>query len=417
MLKNTSPFFKVLLAAMFVLSIPVLATNGDNLINVGPISRSMGGVGVAYPQDAISAVFSNPAAICIEPCQKGTEFVFAGTAFSPTVKADVTMMTPAGKITYSGESQHKTFVIPAMAITSPLNENWRFGLAAYGVSGLGVDYRNNGWDLDGDPSNGYEGDVYTRLEIMRFSPNLAYKFNDNFSVGGSLHIIYGNLDLGSGGTHDYTLGLELGALYRRGIVQFGATYTTPEKVTHGRVANFDAFMGSTTLDDLKLESPTTLAIGCAIIPNEKFFAELDARWYNWGNADGYKDFDWRDQWIVALGLQYKPTSKVALRGGFNYGKSPVREHDGFNPMGVSHIQGKATPTFGYEYLRVIGFPAVVEKHLTLGAGWDLGKGVSLNLEYMHAFEKDISETSAFGAVSLHSSLSEDSIGFGINWRF
>ena len=40
------------------------ATNGDNLIGVGPISRSMGGVGVASPQDSISAIFANPAAMC-----------------------------------------------------------------------------------------------------------------------------------------------------------------------------------------------------------------------------------------------------------------------------------------------------------------------------------------------------------------
>ena len=49
------------------LSTPAMATNGDNLIGVGPISRAMGGVGIAAPQDAISAVFSNPAAMCFGP--------------------------------------------------------------------------------------------------------------------------------------------------------------------------------------------------------------------------------------------------------------------------------------------------------------------------------------------------------------
>ena len=36
-----------------LLSIPAMATNGDNLIGVGPISRAMGGVGIAAPRDAI----------------------------------------------------------------------------------------------------------------------------------------------------------------------------------------------------------------------------------------------------------------------------------------------------------------------------------------------------------------------------
>jgi len=61
------------------------ATNGDNLIGVGPISRSMGGVGVASPQDSISAIFANPAAMCFGAYCPGSEATFAGTYFNPTV--------------------------------------------------------------------------------------------------------------------------------------------------------------------------------------------------------------------------------------------------------------------------------------------------------------------------------------------
>ena len=71
-----------------------MATNGDNLIGVGPISRSMGGVGVASPQDSISAIFANPAAMCFGAYCPGSEATFSGTIFSPTVdsKADFTNM-------------------------------------------------------------------------------------------------------------------------------------------------------------------------------------------------------------------------------------------------------------------------------------------------------------------------------------
>ena len=60
---------------------PSSATNGDNLIGVGPISRSMGGVGVASPQDSISAIFANPAAMCFGAYCPGSEATFAGTSF------------------------------------------------------------------------------------------------------------------------------------------------------------------------------------------------------------------------------------------------------------------------------------------------------------------------------------------------
>ena len=62
-------FCKIAIALLMtaLMSTPAMATNGTNLIGVGPISRAMGGVGIAAPQDAISAVFSNPAAMCFGP--------------------------------------------------------------------------------------------------------------------------------------------------------------------------------------------------------------------------------------------------------------------------------------------------------------------------------------------------------------
>ena len=59
----------IILAMFLVLSFAGIssATNGDNLMSIGPISRAMGGVGIAAPQDAISAVFANPAAMCFGP--------------------------------------------------------------------------------------------------------------------------------------------------------------------------------------------------------------------------------------------------------------------------------------------------------------------------------------------------------------
>ena len=168
------------------------ATNGDNLIGVGPSSRAMGGTGVAAPQDSITAIFANPAAMSFCPCGEKSEAVFGATIFDPTVNAKI--RTPMG--TYSGQSQHDFFVIPAFGVTMPIDENWRFGIGAYGISGLGVDYRNMGWDLDGNPANGYEGDLYSRLEVMKFAPMVAYDVNEQFSVGLAVQAGYNNLDLG-----------------------------------------------------------------------------------------------------------------------------------------------------------------------------------------------------------------------------
>ena len=69
---------------------PAWATNGDNLIAIGPIARSMGGVGIAQPQDAISAVFANPAAMCFGKYCPGSEFNFSATLFVPKIDAKIT---------------------------------------------------------------------------------------------------------------------------------------------------------------------------------------------------------------------------------------------------------------------------------------------------------------------------------------
>lgn len=57
----------------------VLATNGDVLIGLGPISRSMGGTGIAHFSGAEYAL-KNPALLSK---QQGNEGTFGGTFFSP----------------------------------------------------------------------------------------------------------------------------------------------------------------------------------------------------------------------------------------------------------------------------------------------------------------------------------------------
>src|SRR5512135_2160962 len=170
-------YLSALLAVFFVLMFMgfASATNGDNLMAIGPIARSMGGVGIAAPQDAISAVFANPAAMCFGPYCPGTEVNFGGTLFMP--KVDATVTTSDGNV-INASSDRKVYAIPAIGLSVPITNQWRFGLAAYGVSGLGVDYRNT--SLDGAPLPGSGGQFplvqgeYTQLQIMKFSPSISY---------------------------------------------------------------------------------------------------------------------------------------------------------------------------------------------------------------------------------------------------
>ena len=192
------------------------------------------------------------------------------------------------------------------------------------------------------------------------------------------------------------------------------SYTTPQKVTHENVFDFN---GDGNFDNLDLEAPQTLAFGVSAEPNDSLLVEFDTKWINWSDADGYKDFDWEDQWVFAVGAQYKVTQAFALRIGYNYGKNPVKEHDGFNPMGTTNVQGTDVPTMNYEFFRIVGFPAIIEHHLTMGAGYKFTSNMAVNVSYMHGFEETITETSAGDFATLESTLKEDSVSLGFTVLF
>ena len=415
----------VMFAAALFLSFagPSQATNGDNLIAIGPIARAMGGVGIAAPQDAISAVFANPAAMCFGPYCPGSEMNFDVTFFMPKAETRInnTAINAFSGGMISGDtgwndSDSDFFVIPALAISAPITQSLRFGFAAYGVSGLGVDYRND-FDLDPFTTPG-DQDVYTNLSILKVAPNLAYMITPNWSIGTSVHLDYGCLNLGDQNRCSTGIGFQLGTIYKNGPISVGAVYVSPQTIKHNGVGDLD---GDGQNDDLKLESPWSIGFGVAVEPIEKvLLIEANAKYLDWASADGYGDFDWDHQWVLSLGVQYRPIPKLALRAGVNWGENPVKENDNWEAFGPPvRVQGKNVNRYQYEVLRVAGFPAIVETHLTAGIGYQVTKTISLDLGYVHAFENDMKETGTFAGqpVSIESKLYEDSIDFGLTWRF
>ncbi len=404
----------VVIAELLYLSAPFsFATNGDIMEGIGAVSEALGGTGVAAPQDSLTALVNNPAGLAFTPASSQTEISFGVTFFQPTVKAKLS--TPGG--TLSGDSDDPVSFIPFLSYSQPLDEKWNIGFGAYGVSGMGVDYRGKGWDLDGNPANGYEGEAFSKYSSMKLAPAVSYKITDDFSVGAALHVNYSMLDLDQKKTDDLSAGATLGAIYKIGSVQVGASYTTPQESTFKDVYNFDAFMGDTEQDNLTLEQPAVYAVGVAWSPTEDWLIEFNTKYLTWADSEGYDDFDWENQLVYAIGTQYRVTEKFVLRAGFNYAENPVKEHNGWNPQGVTEIQGKSVPTMGYELLRNVGFPAIVESHLTLGFGVALSDTLALNVSYAHAFEKTIRSSSMGDAIQFESSLSEDSIGVGLTWVY
>ena len=392
------------------------ATNGDNLIGVSPASRGMGGIGVGMPVGPTDSIFRNPAWMTY---YKGFNLSFGGILFMPEVKAKTNITG-----TYaSATSKSKVFVVPEVGIVHQINDKLTFGIGAFGVSGMGVDYRNNSGLLN----------MHTNLQFMRVIPALAYKVNDAISISGALHLAYGSLDMGAnlctpppgivcwnaggGQSQAYGIGFQLGVAYNMGdFVYAGLTYQSPVSMTYKRVFDSD---GNGTFEDLKLTQPQELAFGVGVKPMDNLKVGMDIRWINWKNAKGYKDFQWKDQWVIALGGEFKPTQKLALRAGYNYGKSPIRG-------GVKNIgNANKIPNFDAQFsdfyiamFNLIGFPAITEHHITLGLGYEFTKNFSIDLAYEHAFKKKVCATdNANMGMFVEAQNAQNAISIGLNWKF
>ena len=426
-MKNTTKTLTGLLSTALA-STSALATNGDNLIGIGPISRAMGGTGIAAPQDAISAVFANPAAMCFTPGCAYSEVNFGGTLFMPQTSGSVSLMTPDGPYEASADSKKNVYAIPAIGLSVPIDpetRRWRFGLAAYGVSGLGVDYRNTSLDQPQFFDMGPQGQFpliqgeFTSLMIMKFAPSVSYQILPNLSVGLAGHIDYATLDLRNGSSPAYGFGAQVGVVWQPiDHLSLGATYVTEQRTEFDSVLNY---FGASR--DLALASPQTVGLGAAYgFMQDRLLLAVEGKWLNWGDATGYDDFDWEDQWVANVGVQFAAIEKkLFLRAGYGYGSNPVKENNGWSPDPTDGqgrtVQGMYFPDYYYETFRVIGFPAIAEHHVTAGIGYAFSEKFEANLGYMHAFENTLSETSAGDFAEISSTLSEDSVELGFTWRF
>ena len=402
----------------------LLATNGDNLIGVGTKSRGMGGAGIAVSHCAESTL-SNPALIT---CTRGTSVSFGGTIFMPDMSAKM----GAGA---SHDSAADMNIIPGVAISHKINENWYTGIGMWGTAGMGVDYR----DAPQTATDSGNMHMVSNLQLMQFAPSLAYS-NNNFGVAitpiiqyGALDINFQNLDgsnVGAGVAQDLGFGLNLGSYYDfSNGVTLGAVYKSEIDMDYnGQLSTAtkpfaDLGMFLNAMDD-HLEQPSEIGIGIGYeIDNRHTFA-FDYKRINWSDAKGYKDFGWDDQDVYALGYQYK-ADKWRVRTGYNYAKNPIKEAPSgpasINPGSYSQAAGNALNLFN-----LLGFPATAEKHYTLGGGYEFSDNFYIDMAYVYApkttttMNTIVGFNRGTGVLSTGASSvdhSESSLSFQVSYRF
>lgn len=383
-------------AAMALSATSAFATNGDHLIGMGAKARGMGGIGIGMSHGAESAL-ANPALIS---SVKGTEVSFGGTIFMPDVETSLN-----GGMT-STKSDADLSVIPEVAVAQKVSDTFYWGIGMFGVAGMGTDYRNA---TETGIGNG-NMNMVTNLQLMQFAVPLSYK-TDGLSIGIAPVLQYGSLDMNydmngplaggqsttKGVAQDFGVGFNIGAAYEMGALTLGASYKSAISMTYDgqiSVALTDFGLGAFGISD-DLEQPAEMGVGASFTEQGHTFA-LDYKRIKWSDAKGYKDFGWDDQDVIMLGYQYAQDN-WALRAGYNHASSAV--------VNTTALGGAAN------MLNLLGFPATVEDHYTVGGTYAFSKMTSLDLAYVYSPE----ETKTFGTTTTKHS--QDAVSMQLNFNF
>lgn len=408
-MKSTSVFAFMALAGI---AGSAHATNGYFSHGYGQSAKGMGGAGIAYPQDTLVAA-TNPAGM-----------VHLGNRMDIGLE----IFAPDRGFTYGGRSvdgngdgaMESWFPIPEFGYNHMINNNMSFGVSVFGNGGMNTTY------ADGDhpftPAPG--ATVGIDLMQMFIAPTVAYKVNEQLSVGASVNLIaqafeakglqgFGVADASGDIGRDFSYGasMRLGAMYQvSSAVTLGATYQSK-----ANMSEFDDYaMLFPNSGDFDI--PASYGLGIALKATDKLDIAFDVVRIDYGSVDvtgnlpkmslfgaNQHGFGWEDQTVFKLGTAYRYTRDLTLRAGLNYGKQP--------------IDLPAVPTgddIGFE-LNTLA-PGVVETHLTLGFTKDLSAGSSITGAYMHAFEKEVNATgSMFGPGKLK--MSQNAFGLSYNKKF
>lgn len=355
----------------------------------------MGGTGIGISHGAESAL-ANPAMIT---SVKGSEISFGGTLFMPDVQTDVSMGSNSVK------SDADMSVIPEVAIAQKVSDNFSWGIGMFGTAGMGTDYRDQA-----TMAGNYQ--MVTNLQLMQFAVPLAYT-NSGLTVAFAPIMQYGSLDInfnngsniGTGVAQDFGLGYSLGAGYTMGNLTLGAVYKSSINMTYDRVLTTAAAAFSLTDITNDLEQPAELGAGLSYKMGANTFA-FDFKQIKWSDANGYKQFGWDDQNVYAFGYAYNAGNWTG-RVGYNYAKSPIKELPAAGGVGTAK-----------NVLNLLGFPAIVEEHYTIGGTYNVSKQTSVDLAYVYVPETTAHYNASAGAgYNTTTKHSQDAVSVQLNFTF
>ncbi len=391
--------------AGLLLAAPALATNGMYLAGYGSEAAGRAGANLAIADRSLG-LQANPAGIA----------QLQGRHFGVDLQLLVPKLGYNSDLTHTAIDAHNSvFGMPSFSyVQGRKGSPWTWGAGLISQGGMGATF-------DGYHTPfGTVDNTWSEVRFLTFTPTLAYAVNPDLAFGASVNAGYSDVafsfypntsyyntngtpldpsdDIGFFGANltkrarafNYSgrLGamwsvvpqLQVGAIYQsktQGDYKNGTLTLNQSAIGLGMV-KYDAVVEGFTW-------PAQYGLGVQVRPVDRWMLTADMRRFQWSDAiqkievKGTKPdkaspvtapvmpfvFDWKDVWAVAVGGEFRATPALTLRGGYNFGQNPVPAAT-LNPL----------------------FPAITEKHATVGAGYTWG-GNTMNVALERAFEASV----------------------------
>ena len=295
----------------------------DNLANIATNS-------------AIAATFSQP------------RMAIAGIFVDPHQRVDGRFYSEGDPQSLTSQSIADNYMLPALYFSSPLSEDWAFALATFSNYNLSNRYRAD------YPAGILAGQ--RSLFSYEINPNLAVQIRDDLYLGFGFSAIYASYQItgnygdknpepsqqaqdfkSSGSGFRYNIG----ALYRYSrSSQFGIAYHSASEIStqgpfNARSASDDIMFSN--IANLDIAIPDELIFSGRHQLNTRLILQYSLAWYNWANLDALtitseqcptannlnlkasqcfaEPINANDSWKLALGVDYRLTDTILLRGG------------------------------------------------------------------------------------------------------
>jgi long-chain fatty acid transport protein len=368
-----------------------------------PASGGMAGTSVAAPQDFLSAINGNPAALAQ---YKGTHFTLGGAFAEATVNLEQKAPVPLlGVAPFSAKSSTPGAVIPAIGVAQevagmPLPTT--VGIAVFGAAGGGSSY------VQVPASNA----TSSYLLLLEFAPSVGVELTERLSLGATMFIGDGYASgpfVGTSGmTNAYALRGGFGLDYELGdATRLGAYYQTTQAF---RFDSETVLFDSRRTYDIDMGLPQQVGMGIAneSLLDGRLLLAADALYLDWRSAALFKNL-YRGQWVMQLGTQYRATDRVKLRLGYALAQNPVNDAVGTR-IGPVQVPG-GIPAVKYLQSQF----AIINEHR-------MAAGIGMSDVFMRGFDVDAFAGGMFPAgdslgASTYVSVASYWIGLGLTWRF